>query len=291
MRGQSSGQAVVEYILLVTIAVSLIFILKGAFKSTQEFIDNYLGTYTACLMEHGELPSLGVREEDLKQHLSSDSKCETQYKAFSLAEGRPPIASNSPTARAGGGGDKSDSASSSSSAAAESSSKSSKNDKANIRGRSSPYEDGTIATSGRGTADGYSAAAPSKTKLIEDEEGIGDEYRRSSRQSRVIYRQRQKYKAISGKEAEKLMSTSSRSTIKRTPISRTIAKEDEDSAMRFGPRTAAFVPPPKKVIIEEEKAENWSFGSLFKWLIIIAIIIVLVIFFGGQILSYSNSDS
>lgn len=292
--GRNSGQAVVEYILIVSIAIALVFIMKGTFQGMSKFIDNYIGSYTECLMAHGELPALGVTNSDLKEHLSSSYTCNTGFKAFTLSEGRPPIAGGSSTNPSGGnssanGGNNNASTSSNGS----DSSKDKNGDKkamgSNGASGSNPYSDGTIRRGGKSTADGI-AAGNNNQRLIEDE---GDEIggqRRRPRESRIIYRDRPRQRSITGDEANKLVNQSLRSSIKRTPTARAIAQAEGGSAP--GPRKGLMPPPPEKKVIEEEIQDSgWGFGKMLKWLLIIAIIVALVIFFGGQLLNYSNSDS
>lgn len=72
------GQAVVEYILVLVISVSIIL---GAFyqlnDAFRKFTANYFGNYVTCLLEAGELPG------------GAGGICEGSYQKFSLAEGRP----------------------------------------------------------------------------------------------------------------------------------------------------------------------------------------------------------
>lgn len=314
LRGRNSGQAVVEYILIVSIAVGMIFIMKGAFSGMNTFINNYLGLYTECLMAHGELPALGVSNSvsfsdgsGLKEHLTSGYKCESGFKPFTIAGGRPPVgggtANGSQASRNGGGksGSNADSNSSNSSANSGSGSSKDKSDKdkdavsRNGNGSSnSPYDDGTIKRSGRSSADGFASAGGDRSRLIEDE-SEGDEEggkgrKRRPRESRIIYRDKSRYKALLGQEAEQITNQSSRSSIKRKPTSRSIAKAEGGSAP--GPRSGLMKPPPERVVAAEEmKEEGWGFGKMLKWLLIIGILVALIIFFGGQLMNYSNSDS
>lgn len=306
LRGRKSGQAVVEYILLVSIAVGLIFILKGAFSGMSEFINNYLGTYTECLMTHGELPTLGVTNSELKEHLNSGYTCNSGFKPFTLAEGRPPVggSSSNPASKVASGKSGSsanNNANSSTTNANKSSSKDSSIDRdknavggTGSGGGSDPYGDGRIRRGGRTTADGIAGAGSDRQRLIE-EDGEGDAEggrgrKRRPRESRIIYRDRPRYRAILGQEAEQLVTQSSRSTVKRKPTARSIAKVEGGDLP--GPRVGLAKQAPKKVVVAEETGDGgWGFGKMLKWLLIIAIIIALVIFFGGQLLNYSNSDS
>lgn len=81
------GQATIEYILVLVVAVALIggvvWQLHDAF---QQWGRNYFGNYIACLLETGELPSLGHNNNN------KASVCEQEFEDFSLAQGRPLIA-------------------------------------------------------------------------------------------------------------------------------------------------------------------------------------------------------
>lgn len=319
LRGRNSGQAVVEYILIVSIAVGMIFIMKGAFTGMNTFINNYLGLYTECLMAHGELPSLGVSDattfsdgSGLKEHLTSSYKCESGFKPFTIVGGRPPVGGGSSNggqgSRSGGGGssgpngtNSENSSSNSSGSSGSNSSKDRNSDKDQDaigrngnRGSGSPYADGNIKRSGRSSADGFASASNNSSRLIEDDsegdEAGGRGRKRTPRESRIIYRDKPRYKALLGQEAEQITNQSSRSSIKRKPTSRAIAKAEGGSFN--GPRSGLMKPPPARVVaVEETQDEGWGFGKLLKWLFIIGILVALIIFFGGQLLNYSNSDS
>lgn len=302
LRGRNGGQALVEYILIVCIAIGLLFMMKNAFSSMNTFINNYIGLYTECLMAHGELPALGVTDSDMKKHLSEGFICNSGFKPFTLAEGRPPIASGNASGNSSNGGGKNSGKnnvdSSSSGGSDRSSSKDSRGDRdnASFGGKgsgSSPYTEGSVRR-GRSSADGFASAGSDRQRVIDDE-GEGDEEggrgrKRKPRESRIIYRDRPRYRAILGDEAEQLVKQSERSTNKRKVTSRSIAKVEGGGLS--GPRSGLMKPPPeKKTILVEEQSEGWGAGKLLKWLLIICMIIALVIFFGGQLLNYSNSDS
>lgn len=82
------GQAVLEYLLMLFVVVSLgygiVYQFNTAFRS---FAENYFGAYLECLLEVGELPSLGSSQQSI---------CESEFQPFSLAEGRPPKPSQNP---------------------------------------------------------------------------------------------------------------------------------------------------------------------------------------------------
>ncbi len=291
--GQKSGQAVVEYILIIAVTLSLIIGLKNTFSQAGKFFENYIGAYTECLMDYGELPSFGVSDKDMKQHLSAGRKCEVKFEKFSLSEGRS-LKSNP-----GGGSNLAAAQSENSSANSGSTSDNSRsqsnqsNSSGGSSGGGSGGSDNRIrnARSVSRTSDGGSNAN-GKVKTIENEES-GDEGSGSSgsRQSRTIYRDRNKYKAVTGQLAEQILK-SDKGIPKREPGSRTIAKADDSSGNGIGPRVSIVPGPQEKVVqLEEDKPADWGFGNFLKWILIAGMIIAIVIFFGGQIMNYSNSDS
>ncbi len=290
---QKSGQAVVEYILIIAITVSLIIGLKNTFNQAGKFFENYIGAYTECLMDYGELPSFGVSDEDLKKHLSDGRKCEAKFENFTMANGR------ALKGDASGGPDKEPSQNASSNSDSESNKNRSRNGQSDSAGSSSGGggsgdTDGRVrsAASVRRTSDGGSNTN-AKVKTIE-EEGSGDQGLDSSGrggQSRTIYRDRGKYKAVTGKMAEQILK-SDKGIPKRAPTTRTLAKADDSGGNGLGPRISIVQSQQQSNIkAEEDKPVDWGMGNFLKWILIIGMIVAIVVFFGGQILNYSNSDS
>jgi hypothetical protein len=63
---QNSGQALIEYVLILIITVSLVLALVAqVFKPMQTFVQNYMGDYVQCLLETGELPSFGYADAEI----------------------------------------------------------------------------------------------------------------------------------------------------------------------------------------------------------------------------------
>ncbi len=77
------GQGIVEYILILIVTVAIIlgalYRLNSAFR---EYAMNYFGDYLACLLETGELPTIGGNPGD-------SGICNTIFKPFTLEDGRP----------------------------------------------------------------------------------------------------------------------------------------------------------------------------------------------------------
>lgn len=78
------GQAVTEYILVlvvvVGIALGVLYQLNTAFK---KYVQSYFGDYIACLLETGEMPSLGGGDG------ANAGTCSAAFEPFSLKNGRP----------------------------------------------------------------------------------------------------------------------------------------------------------------------------------------------------------
>jgi hypothetical protein len=92
------GQGVVEYVLVLVVSVSIIlgalYQLNSVFKL---WANNYFGNYLSCLLETGELPALSGDG-------GGTGICNQQYKAFSLADGRPLIGKGGAGETGGDGG-------------------------------------------------------------------------------------------------------------------------------------------------------------------------------------------
>ncbi|MBX3020609.1 MAG: hypothetical protein KF799_02940 [Bdellovibrionales bacterium] len=82
LRDNQKGQGLVEYLLVLVVAVAIImggiWQLNTAFK---EWANNYFGNYLACLLETGELPSIGGTGGD-------SGLCNQLFEAFSIDKGR-----------------------------------------------------------------------------------------------------------------------------------------------------------------------------------------------------------
>lgn len=261
-----SGQATTEYILLLIITVALILALMTQFfKPLQSFISSYLGDYTACLLQTGELPSLG--DDDSKSALS-DQGCNTQFAPASLENGRPPKGSANTNAN-----------------------NSDAKKKSSSEGSSGNGSGGTSASTGgghyygpgrvRGNRSGDSSGASKKVvEIALDNGGAGGFFHSNVAGSAAYRQQRSMSIPLSGlTEAEK-----KKLAKKPPPSTRIIASDGVGN-------------PPKKLTVKkpEKKAEAppedepFTIGNFMRMLFIIAIILAIVIFVGGQVLQMSKS--
>ena len=314
------GQAVVEFILMMIVTVSLVLSLRGVFTSMNNFMSDFMGEYVVCLMEYGELPSLGVSNADLKQHEEGvGKKCEFRKFSGAVAAGSssgsgsgsgpgagpgsgpkaPGNSSNSgdnnrSAGRAGGRDGKTSGSSdtsdgSSSASERKGSSAASAGSSSGSRG-STPYGRGQITRSDNNTA---TADAPqdlnsNKVKVVDDinAKKSGDRGGFTRNEGRRVTYANGKYKAITGTMADEIEKKSRMSP--RKPSSGVLQKSE--GGYRFLPHIRTITPPERNVAVDEKKDESFSFGSFFKWLIIAGIVIVCFILFGGQLLNFSNSS-
>jgi hypothetical protein len=323
-KADQRGQAVVEYILMLVVVVSLVLGAKKAFSSLDKFFKSYVGDYVACLMEYGELPSLGSTNTDLNVHSpkgGSGKLCDAKFEDFSFTGG---FAATGGSGGGGGGsgsggsnGGKNGNGSANSANGSQSGNKNSSSNASNSsnedgdngdgadgvgggssgrRGRrggsarNNPYQNGQISKSDSfGSADGGSGG-DGKTRYIEDDSEDSARRRGRSAAMRRFYRveyTHSKYKAITGVQKEELEKNMPKKP--RQPEARVVKVDDGGS--RIGPVKRAFIPPERKPAAEDTSQDSGlTFGNFFKWLVIGGIIIACLVFFGGQLLNYSNSQ-
>jgi hypothetical protein len=311
-----SGQALVEYVLLLVVIVGMILAAAKIFKTLNSGMQSYIGDYFACLMEYGELPTLGVQNADLKKHTSGSGKtCDEKFAPFSIADGRPPTGGTTGTTGTGTGTNPSQSVSSKkgdpngtgttgSTNSTNGSDGSGSDDTTGAsdlakRGRNgsgtSPYKSGQVVVRGStyGTADGLDSS-DSKTRVLDDED---DELGKNARERKARRRPRKRrigeydsYRAVSGRALQEIEKSIKGRAIARKPTS-TVLKVDAEAG-RVGPHKKTITPPEEIITAQKDtKNDGFSLSGLFRWLLIAGMIVAIVVFFGGQLLNYSNSDS
>ena len=289
-----NGQAVVEYMLLVVITIALILGLKNVFSNVNDFMNAYIGDYVVCLMEYGELPELGVGDSDQKKHTSGSGRsCNERFANFNFASGRPPIGSGAGQVASGSSSGKkkstTDSDSSTDSKRSNSENRESGRRQTRSAKRASPYSGGQISRSGGyGTADGDPDFASRRVRVIAVDDSLEKNRERYSTSTYQNLRSSGgRYKAISGELAAQIEKNSGKKPLAVGARVRSIAVESES---RLGPQKRLFT-PPSPALIEEKSDGNseFSLGGMMRWMIIIAMVLGIIIFFGGQVLNYSNS--
>jgi hypothetical protein len=252
---------VLEYILVLVVSVSLVLaLMMQVFQPLQKFLTAYMGAYTECLLETGELPSLGGDNKT-----AAEEGCSAKFETASWQAGRPPkpessanngANSKSGSEGAGGGG-------------------------AYVAGGGGPGGGGRFFRSPRGTQSGDGAVAASKTSEIPVDGGSGSGFFKSSNVDRYNSRTPKTMSlsvaAMSAAEQKKLAK-------KEKTSSRIIATDGPGVPLK---KTSVKPPEPKT---EPPPPDTpFTIGNFMRMLLIIAIILAIVVFVGGQVLQMSKS--
>lgn len=259
------GQGTTEYLLVLFLSVAIIlgaiFQLNTAFRS---WADNYFGEYLSCLLETGELPSLSG---------GSDGVCDQEFKSFSIADGRPALGDR---IGEGGGSRDDDGESDESESPTPAATASADGGNSNSSGRSG------FARGSRGSR--FRASSP-----IADGDGKSNEKDQSGEVNFNTYNQGGRIVRIPIRDTDEIrrrryredQKDKERSKVKTDIASRENEREGAPQLIKKSTRKPA-----------QEVAEDgfeWSFGNILRILIIIAILIALLLFLGGQALQVSKS--
>lgn len=274
-----AGQGVTEYILLLVIVIALVF--GGLFQlntAFQNWANNYFGEYLACLLETGELPSIGGAPGD-------SGICNELFEPFDLASGRQftgPDGSNPGGGGGGGDGDGDDGS-----------------------------RDGTGGGSG-GRGGGVRETVPSNGSFVSSRGGSGRsgsfEGRDSAQGNAGRGRQRERYTGSTdsslpaGAGYSQVNSRSGRPQYIAVRSNRIVDVEEREGrtqqtggSIRRDPGSQS--PDNKirvaKTIVSKTDVlddEPMSFGGYLRFLILAAIIIALVLLLGGQALQISKGS-
>lgn len=267
----SSGQAIVEYILILIVTVSLLVGLgTQIFKPMRAFLKSYMGDYTACLLETGELPSFG--DPDARAALQTEG-CNAQFQAATLTQGRPPISRNSASS--------SSRSSSSSSSSPSSSSSGDKSGSGSGGGSSTPPRNSSGMQSGSRGLETASASAEKVTEVP-----------LSAEQSAIMNRQGSwGSESVAGAQKKSALGSAGmtdeekRRQERQQNASRVVASGEGD------PRALKKIPIKKpEPKVEEIADEPMTFGDFLKFLLIAAIVIAIIVVLGSQALKIANSD-
>lgn len=264
----TQGQALVEYILMLVITVSLVLaLISQIFKPFGQFIDNYMGAYVGCLLEYGELPTLGSSDPSAPDE---DSECNKRFASASLSSGRPPL--HNGQGELEGNKDKSAKGGSGSSSGG--------------YAGSASRNGSRYINSGRGRPSvGVESGAERSGKVVEIalEDGGANAFFRSNaagtRQS-ITPRRKTTSVGLAGlSEAEK------KKLEKKANSASRVVEIGEGNAP--SPKKTMVKMPEAKPVIEEDKPI--TVGNFIRYLFIAALVIALVIFIGGQALQMSKS--
>jgi hypothetical protein len=257
------GQGTIEYILVLIVGVAIImgglYQLNTAFKA---WANNYFGDYLSCLLETGDLPTIGGSPGDT-------GICEQLFKAFSLAEGRPRQSNVVATdaGEGGGGGGRRDAA----------------------RGGSGGGGGGGSGSGGRfsGPRGGVRGAGEKVARRRASSSTNTGSTAASDYGGGYSYTQRpQKYK-VKEKLDNRFAFENEREQTQRRKVAAS-SKKGRDEGQGSNPKIK-LKPNVAKAKASPTGDTEFSVGNFIKYIIIAAIIIALVMFIGGQALSISKS--
>jgi hypothetical protein len=269
-----SGQGFVEYLLVLVVTVALFIGLMAQFnKSVEVWLNNYFGEYLACLLETGELPSLGsIDGSGICAQFYSPFRAEldrgdggsgvggsggTQY----VYEGSPSESGGTGANTASRGGIESNRSSGSGGGRFTPMSVY----RPNATGSSDRFSAGTAAESSTNTG---STAISTPSGLIASSSD-GGTFLVPSNQVDLAFWTKKK----PGEEKE----------ITLIAAARVEGAGSSQGSKRF--LASMNSKPPK----DEDGGLDLGFGDYFRYLLIAAIIIAIIVFFGGQILQMSKS--
>lgn len=256
-RFNPSGQALIEYLLVLIVTVSLlggaIYQLNDSFK---KFLESYFGDYLSCLIEAGELPKLGGESEGI---------CEDQFEAFSLANGRPPI---------------------------EKSSTSQSKDKSDSSGQvvgPVTHRAGSDGNFGKGLRPHATNASSFEKDGLKDDGRESQDQKKSmellnvgGRKNQISNKSQLRQKYFAGVLQEDDFLKDKKKKKKKSAI--TNIEDDGEST-----RKVTKVVIKKRNVAKVEGEEGFSVGDFIRYLIIIGIILAIVIFVGSQIMQISKN--
>lgn len=280
--GSQGGQAVIEYILLLVVTIIIVFGATYQFNDAfKAWANNYFGDYLACLLETGELPAIGGTG-------GVSSSCNDVFKTFSLAEGRPWDGGGGGGGGGNGGGggdddgdgggfddDDNEGDGSGGGGSAEGGA-SSGYTKVSRRSGAGFDRDGRFGGNTSGDSAGRGAGPRRKDVYTGSTDSSIPAGMLNGNQGRTTQRQR----VLSGEyfiSQEKRDETES----ERSPLKITEGSRVERKQMMIIKRELAEAKP-------EVEEKEMGFGDYFRYLLIAALIIALVIVIGGQIAQISQ---
>jgi len=283
-RKAQSGQAVIEYILILSVVILLI--LGGVYQfndSFRNYVRGFFGGYIACLLETGELPSLGASQV-------ATQTCVAQYRAFDPNSGQPLLtggagsggggagsggggAANTSRGRPGQGG-RTTSGGSAPTANADSVGSSGGPQTAaslfNSSGRPRRQTVGQVGNSStvseKGSGESEFSSAPTQT--------VGQVRTNRDRVSRMTIDRRGFFDQEEREETG------------RANITTPIAAQDRQN---LKPKRLQFEAKRAPTATMKESSTDFSVGGLLRLFLIVAIILALLFFLGGQALQISKS--
>lgn len=258
-----SGQAIIEYILVLVVTLGIILGVMYQFNNAfKKYVQSYFGEYVACLLETGELPTLGGTAG------ANAETCDASFEKFSLKDGRPFISSDGSNSESGSG------------------SGSGRTSRSTPRSRNANLQKSKVTSNNRGR-NGEATSGSSDSKASDDSK------------KRIIRRtvSNPNYNFRANRQRDRgqipLASTWNMSKEKKEeqPFTAKIdAKNVKNGGSRGGRKIAVNMDKFKiKRAGLTDAGLNLSLGDYVRYLIIGFIIILIIIFFGGQLMQIKKN--
>ena len=250
------GQGTLEFVLLIVVAVTLVLALASQFfKPFKKYADYYLGSYVECLLDEGELPTLGNEGSTLD--------CGTPPSDFANAAAAEAAAAKSNAANASKNAD---------------AAKSAGNKNGNSGGSGNLVSnDGKSFRSVSGSGSDGAAGGENSTKN-ESSSSKGSKFYRAlgSNEEIIIHRKKTQDFEVSQ------LSESARAQVEKAaaPTSTVLESSSEISSQS---KRMALKNSARDVASADSQEEEWSFGKIFRIVIIILVLIALFLVVGGQL--------
>jgi len=280
-RVRNAGQAVLEYILVLVITVSILLGIMYQFNDAfKQFIDSYFGDYIACLLETGELPSLGG---------TGPNQGQCSKPPFSIANGAKGPASSSGSG--GGDGSSGSSENSSSDGSGDGDDESSGGSSRSLRPPEFNTSGGAAnAEAATNRANSSGRPASQRTNLQSNNQQGGKGFGSDSTDSgegggsgRRIVRKRTIY--LGDDFVEESAKRKKRSAV----IGKAKSKKSNGGTSGLRQPKFALEVPKERMTASDDVGSGFSFGILIKILLIGGILIAIFIFLGGQAVQIKKS--
>ncbi len=263
-----AGQGTLEYILLLMIVVGVMFGMVYQFNDAfAKWSQNYFGKYVACLLEYGELPSLGGGN-------SAMEGCDAEFEAFSLANGRNPMGEGKDAGKNGSDRDK----------AGGNQASAGNGDSYGSGGSGAFGRKGFGNSSRRGGANGGRVAAAGNAADNDDGSGDSDFFDRRARAGTLSEKMEEREEE---RQQQIAIGSVSETEAKKAADKKPPAKAQQGNGLRPN-RLAYREMQGRKTASATDSDMNMSFGGFIRFIFITGIIIAIIILIGGQALQISK---
>ena len=263
LAGRQSGQGTLEYILVLLIGIILILSLVYQFHSAfRSWANAFFDGYVRCLLEVGELPGTG-------------SICQSEYETYDINKGKGLLKNNLADGSGSGKGGNNASKSPSNKSASKSGGEVMAPNGNETIGRFG-QDGGRNRATNLGAVGDKSGDAADAGKQSLDGGGSGGSFGRHSRPDRTRF-EYGRGDLAEADEAEK----------KGKPKTASAGTSNDGNALK--PKKFMESLERKPAQVEDVNGSSLTFSGFIKMLFIICIIIAIVVFFGGQLMSIMKS--